>query len=63
MIVRLGPELAAAALKEPNVVEFDITGRPMKGWVMVEAESIDMDDQLHGWIERAVEFVETLPKK
>jgi hypothetical protein len=63
LIVRLGPELAASALKEPNVVEFDITGRPMKGWIMVEAEGIDMDDQLNGWIDWAVEFVETLPKK
>ena len=63
MIVRLGPDQAAAALKEPNVVEFDITGRPMKGWVVVEAEGLDTDHQLGRWIERAVEFVETLPRK
>lgn len=63
LIVRLGPEQAAAALKEPNVVEFDVTGRPMKGWVMVEAEGMETDEQLRGWIEQAVEFVETLPRK
>jgi TfoX/Sxy family transcriptional regulator of competence genes len=63
LIARLGSDQAAAALKESHVVEFDITGRPMKGWVVVEAEGIDMDDQLRGWIERAVEFVEALPKK
>jgi TfoX/Sxy family transcriptional regulator of competence genes len=63
LIVRLGPEQAAAALKEPNVVEFDITGRPMKGWVMVEAEGVETDEQLDGWIEQAIEFVATLPKK
>ena len=43
--------------------EFDITGRPMKGWVVVEAEGLDTDHQLGRWIERAVEFVETLPRK
>jgi hypothetical protein len=50
-------------LKEQHVVEFDITGRPMKGWVMVEADGMDTDQQLRRWIERAVEFVETLPRK
>jgi hypothetical protein len=63
LIVRLGSEQAKAARKQPNVVEFDITGRPMKGWVMVEAEGVETDEQLSGWIDRAVEFVETLPRK
>jgi TfoX/Sxy family transcriptional regulator of competence genes len=63
LIVRLGLEQAAMALKEPNVAEFDVTGRPMRGWVMVEAEGLETDEQLRGWIERAIEFVETLPRK
>lgn len=63
MIARLGPERATAALEEPNVDEFDVTGRPMKGWVVIEAEGIDADKQLRRWIERAVEFVGTLPRK
>jgi TfoX/Sxy family transcriptional regulator of competence genes len=63
LIVRLGPGQAAAALKEPNVMEFDVSGRPMRGWVVVEAEGLETDGQLRRWIERAVEFVETLPRK
>jgi TfoX/Sxy family transcriptional regulator of competence genes len=63
LIVRLGAEQAAAALKEPYVVEFDTTGRPMKGWAVVEAEGIETDRELCEWIERAVEFVENLPRK
>ena len=63
LIARLGPEQAEAALKEPNVVDFDITGRPMKGWVLVEAEGVETDEQLRGWVERSVEFVEGLPRK
>ena len=63
LIARLGPEQAEAALKEPNVVDFDITGRPMKGWVMVEAEGVETDEQLRGWVERAFVFVERLPRK
>lgn len=63
MIVRLGPDNYDDALREPHVGEFDITGKPMKGWVMVEPDGIESDEQLSQWIERATEFVESLPKK
>ena len=63
LCVRLGPEQAEGALPEPHVKEFDITGRPMKGWVLVESEGIDGDDRLADWIERATRFVRTLPAK
>jgi TfoX/Sxy family transcriptional regulator of competence genes len=63
LIVRLGADEAAAALQEPHVSEFDVTGRPMKGWVMVELDGLDSDQQLAGWIDRAWQFVETLPPK
>lgn len=63
LIVRLGPEDGEAALREPHVRDFDITGRPMKGWVLVDPEGIEGDGQLKAWIERAMKFVTTLPKK
>ncbi len=44
-------------------MEFDITGRFMKGWVMVEPEGIGKDEDLKKWIQRAVELVRTLPGK
>ncbi len=63
LCVRLRPDQAEEALKEPHVKEFDITGRPMKGWVLVEPEGVNGDDQLNGWIQRAVKFVGKLPAK
>jgi hypothetical protein len=63
LIARLGPEEGEAALREPHVRRFDITGRPMRNWVAVEPEGVEDDDQLAGWIERATKFVRTLPKK
>lgn len=57
MIVRLGPDQAVTALKVPHVREFDIAGRPMKGWIMVEPDGLESDRQLNGWIERAKRFV------
>jgi TfoX/Sxy family transcriptional regulator of competence genes len=63
LIVRLGPEEGDEALLEPHVREFDITGRAMKGWVLVAPEGVENDDQLREWIKRAVHFVEQLPAK
>jgi hypothetical protein len=63
LIARLGPAETDLALGEPHVREFDITGKPMKGWVLVEPAGIEDDAQLSGWIERATTFVKTLPPK
>jgi TfoX/Sxy family transcriptional regulator of competence genes len=57
LIVRLGPDEGDEALKEPHVKEFDITGRAMMGWVLVEPEGVEDDEQLSAWIQRAVKFV------
>ena len=63
LIVRLGPDEGDEALLEPHVRAFDITGKPMKGWLLVEPEGVEEDDQLKDWIERATRFVRTLPAK
>jgi TfoX/Sxy family transcriptional regulator of competence genes len=63
LIVRLGPERATTALKQDHVREFDGTGRPMKGWIMVEPDGLESDQQLGEWIEKATKFVEALPGK
>jgi len=63
LIARVGRDVYQAALQEEHVKEFDITGRPMKGWVMVEPDGIDSDPQLTRWIDQATVFVRTLPAK
>ena len=61
--VRLGPDEGDEALKEPHVKEFDITGKAMKGWVLVGPGGVEGDEQLGNWIRRAAGFVGTLPAK
>lgn len=63
LIVRLDPESYGKALTDEHVQEFDITGRPMKGWVLVQPDGIESDEQLNGWIDRSLAFVRTLPPK
>lgn len=63
LVARIGEENAAEALRRPGVGEFDVTGRPMKGWVLVDPSGIGDDDRLNGWIDDAVQFVAQLPAK
>ena len=63
LILRLGADGAAFAREKPDVRPFDITGRPMKGWVMVEPRGCRTDAQLRRWLEQARDFVRTLPPK
>jgi TfoX/Sxy family transcriptional regulator of competence genes len=63
LIARLGPDEGEAALREPHVRAFDITRRPMRNWVAVEPDGVEDDDQLNDWIQRALQFVGTLPAK
>jgi hypothetical protein len=62
LIARIDPATMDAALAEPGVRPFDITGRPMRGWVMVAGGELG-DDTLEDWIERARKYVGTLPRK
>jgi len=63
LIARVGPDEGEAALREPHVRAFDITGKRMRKWIAVEPGGVEDDDQLTNWIERAVKFVRTLPRK
>ena len=63
LIARLGPDEGEMALREPHVRAFDITGRPMRNWVLVEPTGVEDDDQLADWIQRASKFVRALPAK
>jgi hypothetical protein len=63
LIVRVGPEWYDEALAEADTGPFDMTGRPMRGWVVVAPEGTASDRQLGSWVRRGVDFACTLPPK
>lgn len=63
LIVRVGPEAYAGALNSPGVRVFDITGRTMKGWVMVSGKEVNSAEELAGWVQQGVSFAGSLPEK
>ena len=62
LVLRLGTEAGGAALAEPGVSPFDITGRPMAGWVMVDQDVL-ADDELERWLDIARDHAASLPPK
>ena len=63
LMVRVGPDSSEEALERPHTRAFDMTGRPMKGWVLVEPAGTRTKRQLSSWVGRGVRFAHSLPAK
>jgi hypothetical protein len=48
---------------EPHVKSMDITGKPMKGWILVEPDGVRDAAIVQEWVQWAVKFVGKLPAK
>jgi TfoX/Sxy family transcriptional regulator of competence genes len=63
LIVRVGPAGYAAALSRPHTKVFDMAGRPMSGWVMVEPQGCATESDLQAWLAQGLAFARSLPGK
>lgn len=64
LIVRLPADEGDAALDQPGVRIFDLSGgRPMRGWILVEAAALESDEDLAGWVDVGRSYALTLPPK
>ena len=63
LVLRLGDERAAEALEEPHTRPMDFTGKPMRSMIYVGPKGFRTEDDLRGWVERAVRFARSLPPR
>ena len=63
LMVRVGKDESDDALAQPHTRVFDMTGRPMRNWVLVEPAGVETDAQLSAWVGRGVAFARSLPPK
>ncbi len=63
LIVRVGPEKDTQVLAMPHVRRFDMSARPMAGWIMVAPPGYQTDADLRRWIEQGMAFAGSLPPK
>jgi TfoX/Sxy family transcriptional regulator of competence genes len=63
LLVRVDPAETERLLAEPGTRRFDLSGRPMDGWLLVGPDALVLDAALDSWIQRSLRFAQTLPKK
>ncbi len=63
LLVRVGADNYEESIKLPHARPMDFTGRPMKGFVRVDKAGFASQDDLQSWVQRALDFVTTLPPK
>jgi TfoX/Sxy family transcriptional regulator of competence genes len=63
LMVRVGPEHTDAALDRPGTRVFDMTGRPMRGWILVDSSALAEDEALGRWVDEGHAFAASLPPK
>ena len=61
LMARVGPERHQDALAMPDVRRMDFTGRPMKGYVYVDAPATATDQDLKAWVLWCADFASRLP--
>ncbi len=63
LMVRVEPAETDALLAEPGVGVFEMRGRPLDGWVRVDADALRTRPQLEAWVQRGVAYARSLPPK
>ena len=63
LVIRVGVDAANALKNDSHIRPFDLTGRPMKGWMMVTHDGISEDKDLQRYVDLAVFFTGGLPPK
>jgi len=63
LILRCEPDMTDELIVKKGARPFDLSGKPMKGWLLVESGGCKTDKQLIAWIKEGVEFASTLPPK
>lgn len=59
---RVGKDLETEALQRPGASPMDITGKPMRGIIWVDADQA-IEAGLDAWVDFATRFVGSLPPK
>jgi TfoX/Sxy family transcriptional regulator of competence genes len=56
MMVRIDPDLQDAVINKNGCRIMDFTNRPMKGYLYISPEGIDLDKDLDKWVKRCLDF-------
>ena len=55
LMLRCSPEMTDELLKRKGVRPFDLTGKPMKGWLLINAEGMSAQKDFDFWVKTAID--------
>ncbi|MDP4662857.1 MAG: TfoX/Sxy family protein [Salibacteraceae bacterium] len=56
LMVRLNPDDTHKHLKLPGARPIDFSGKPMKGYLFIDADGYDYDEDLDNWVDRCLDY-------
>lgn len=64
LMVGVGKDAHDEAVARPGARIFDLSARPMRGWIVVSPAGFTTDPEMNAWIDQGVAFAGSLaPKK
>jgi len=63
LLLRINPADTESLVSEPHAHRFEMRGREMHGWLRVEPEALETDDELQRWVSHCVTYARSLPRK
>jgi TfoX/Sxy family transcriptional regulator of competence genes len=63
LLLRIDPAETEALVSKPHVRRFEMRGREMGGWLRVDAEAVETDDDLRRWVSHGLGYARSLPPK
>ncbi len=56
MLLRIDPAQAEPLMSEPHVRRFEMRGREMDGWLRVDAQAVETDEELRRWVNHGINY-------
>jgi hypothetical protein len=63
ILVRVDPAQSDELLATTRATPMEMRGRPMRGWLRVDAENVGSPDELARWVARGTRYARSLPAK
>ena len=63
LLLRIDPAQAEALVDQVHVRRFEMRGREMDGWLRVDVDLLETDDQLRRWVNHGLTYARSLAPK
>jgi hypothetical protein len=63
LLLRIDPGQAESLVDQEHVCRFEMRGREMDGWLRVDVEAVEADDDLRRWVGHGLAYARSLPPK